>query len=192
MTDIPPYLLGRRAALGGLGCAFLVLTLIIGIPMLASYTSQEAEIDDSLRQLAQFRAEVAARPIVEAQLQTLRRRGATAPGFVTAESVALGEADLQRAIKDIAGANGSNVRSAQIGSVEHVGVLDAISIQYDLTVPITRLKPLLYAIETHTPYLFIEQIDIAAPLGWQSASNTASEPKLEVHCTLRAYRWGAK
>ncbi len=192
MTDVPTFLFGRRAALVGLGCAILVIAVFTGVPMLASYTSLEGEINDSLDQLAQFRAEATGRPAVEAQLQAMRRRGATAPGYVVAESVALAEADLQHAIKDIAGANGSDVRSAQIGSVDHVGVLDAISVQYDLTVPITRLKPLLYAIETRAPYLFIEQIDIAAPAGWKSTSNAASEPKLEVHCTLRAYRWGTK
>ncbi len=192
MTGVPPFLLGRRAAIAGLCAAIGVVTILIGIPILATYTAQQQEVKESLHQLAVFRAEAAMRPVFEAELQSLRRRGATTPGLITADSVALAQAQLQHDVKTIVEANGGEVRSAQNGPVGSTGGLDVVSIEYDLSLPISHLSALLYAVETHTPYLFVDHADIAAPVGWQPASAAQAEPQLEIHWTIRAYRWGVK
>lgn len=189
--SVPSHLLGRRAALTALACALGVGLCLAGIPLYASYATQRSEIEDSLRQLATFRAEAALQPALEQQLRSLKLRGAAAPGFVVAGNAALAQAEVEHAIKDIASANGTDVRSMQIGPVEHRGTLDAVSVQCDLSVPITRLKRLLFAVETHTPYLYIDQIDIAAPVGWQQSGGSQVEPRLEIHWTVHAFRWGA-
>ncbi len=191
MTDGPHYLFGRKAALAGLGIGVFLVVLLLGLPFVATYSAQKAEINDNLQQLARFRAEQKLRPALEARLKALKSRGATSPGYVTAESAALAQSAIERDIRGMAEANKAEIRSTQAGQTDKVGILEAVSVQYDMTVPMTHLKPLLYALETHTPYLFIDQIDIAAPVAWQ-ASTSSTEPTLQLHMTVHAYRWGHK
>jgi hypothetical protein len=115
--------------------------------------------------------------------------------LIVADDSALAEAQVQREVKSLVENNVGEVRSTQVASKKPTGGLEEISIQYDLSVPITRLDPLLYAIESHTPYLFIDHATISGGLAWQqpqSASKKQPEPKLDVRLTVRAYRWSAK
>lgn len=193
MTEIPQHLLGRRAALTGVGIALGILGIVIAIPIMAAYTSENQVRNDYLRQLAVFRAESAMRSELEAELNSLRQRGLVAPGLIAAESVPLAQAQLERDVKAIVDANGGEIHSAQVGAPSRVGDLDVVLVQYNLSIPAARLGALVYAIETHTPYFFIDHADIAAPAGWQTGISSApTAPKLEVRWTVRAYRWGAK
>lgn len=192
MTDIPKALLGRKAALIGLGAIASILVLLIGAAMAGTLYSQYEEKNSSLFQLSIYKGEEGSRSQLEEQLNSVLARGANTPGFVVSDNVALAQAKLEAEIKTLAEANACTIRSAQTGPVERKGILDLFSLQYELTVPITHLKPLLYALETHTPYIYIDQIDIAAPAGWQTAQSHMSEPTLEVHWTIHAYRWGRK
>ena len=99
-------------------------------------------------------------------------------------------------MKAIVENNAGEVRSTQVATKKRIGGLEEITVQYDLTVPLTRLSAVLYAIESHTPYLFIDHADIGAPMGWQPQAATGSkrpvEPNLQLRCTIRAYRWSSK
>jgi len=56
-----------------------------------------------------------------------------------------------------------------------------------------KLRDLIYAIETHTPYLFVDDADIVAQQDWQTGDPQPTNPQLEVRWTIRGYRWsGAK
>ena len=192
MTTVPQFLLGRRAALAGLCVALAVLVLLIVLPVMAIYASQQQEKNDSLYQLAIFRAEAAMKPQLEAELLSLHQRGVSTPGLISADSVTLAQAQMERDIKGIVETNGGEIHSAQNGTSSRIGDLDLILIQYDLSIPVMRLSALTYAVESHTPYFFIDRADIAAPAGWQVGANAPAAPKLEIHWTIRGYRWGAK
>lgn len=192
MMAVPQFLLGRRAALAALCVGLVILTLLVVLPIMAVYASQQQENSDSLYQLALFRAEASTRPQLELELQSLRQRGSATPGLITADSVSLAQAQLERDVKAIVEANGGEIYSAQISASSRIGDLDIVLIQCDLSIPIARLSALVYAIESHSPYFFIDRADIAAPAGWQVGGNTPSAPKLEIHWTIRGYRWGAK
>ena len=149
MTAVPRYLLGRRAALAALCVGLVFIALLVVLPIMAIYASQQQEKSNSLYQLALFRAEAAMRPQLEAELQALRQRGSNTPGLITADSVSLAQAQLERDIKAIVETNGGEIHSAQIGASSRIGDLDIILIQYDLSIPVTRLSALVYAIESH-------------------------------------------
>ncbi|HEY5337643.1 MAG TPA: type II secretion system protein GspM [Rhizomicrobium sp.] len=192
MTAVPQFLLGRRAAITGLCVVMVLFGIFVVTPILAIYTSQQQEMTDSLHQLALFRAEAAMRPQLETQLRTLRQHGPETPGLIGATSTALAQAQLERDVKAIVETNGGEVHSAQIGETSTIGNLGIVTVQCDLSVPMAHLSALLYAIESHTPYLFVDRADIVAPAGWQAAGTALSNPMLELHWTIRGYRWDAK
>ena len=52
-------------------------------------------------------------------------------------------------------------------------------------------QDLLYAVEVHAPYFFIDHAEISAPMMAQGDNTKAAEPVLEVRWTIHAYRWAA-
>jgi len=54
-----------------------------------------------------------------------------------------------------------------------------------LTVPQSHLRHLLYAVETHTPYLLIDEADISASPDGQPQNH---DPQIEIRWTVHAYR----
>ena len=196
MTNIPENFYGRRAALGGLAGAFVIFGILFVTPLVGIFVAQHDEINESLHQLALYRAEAAQQSQLETNLKSLRQRGAAVPGYIVADNIALAEAAVQGDVKTVVEANGGQIHSAQIGETKHLGNLDLVAIQYDLTVPITHLRALIYDIETHTPYYFIDHADISAPMSWQpsrqAGNSVEPEPQLEARWTIKSYRWSAK
>jgi hypothetical protein len=183
-----PYLKGRRVALAILALAALLLLALIAAPVLALFAGESDDLQDSINQLAVYRAEIAARPVVEARLKDALARASTARGLLRAANAALGAAEIESAFKTIVSANGGEIRSSQILPATKANGYEIVAIEYDLTAPMSRLRDLTYAVETHDPYLFIDDATIGAG---QSAPSSAGlqDLTLELRWTLRAYRW---
>jgi hypothetical protein len=111
---------------------------------------------------------------------------------LSANTATLAQAQLQSAMKTIIESNGGVLLSAQILPPESVKGFDVVAIQYDLTLPLSRLRNLLYGVETHTPYFFINEADILMPANWYPDNAQAPDPTLELRWTVHAYRWNGK
>ena len=180
-------LTGRTAALAALACAVALGGILLFLALAFIYSGQRGEANENLRQLAAYKSEVDARPEVERAYALLKARVAAMPGVLHAEGGAPAEAQVESQLKEIVESNGGEVRSAQAMPTSSSNGFEIVSVECDLTVPASRLRDLLYAIETHRPYLFIETADITAPLSWDTKSN--AEPSYEVRWGLRSYRW---
>jgi hypothetical protein len=180
-------LTGRTAALAALACAVGLGAALIFVALAFIYSGQREEAQESLHQLAAYKSEIDARQEVERAYATLKARVAAMPGVLHAEGGAPAEAQVESQLKEIVESNGGEVRSAQAMPTTTSNGFEIVSLECDLTVPASRLRDLLYAVETHRPYLFIETADITAPVSWDPKSNT--EPSYEVRWGLRAYRW---
>jgi hypothetical protein len=62
-----------------------------------------------------------------------------------------------------------------------------VAVQYDLTVPASKLRPLIYAIESHVPYFFLSGIELVPPQTW-NGDKGGPEPRFEGRWTVSAYR----
>jgi general secretion pathway protein M len=193
MIAVPQSVRGRTGALVAAGIAALfVLVLIAGLIALA-FGGQSEQTTDAVHQLAVYRAEIAMRPELEAALEDLRAKAAATPGLIASDSIALAQAQLQDEVKSIVTDNQGEVRTAQIVPATSVDGFQVIAIQYDLAVPMAKLRDLTYAIETRTPYLFVDDADVTAQQDWQSGDPQPTNPMLDVRWTIRGYRWsGAK
>ena len=191
MIAIAQSVKGRGGALTAAGVALaLAASLIAGVIVLV-FGGQSAETMDAVHQLAVYRAEAAMRPELETALKQARLKAAAVPGLITSDSVALAQAQLQDEVKSIVTENQGEVRTAQIVPATNVDGFEVIAIQYDLAVPMAKLRDLIYAIETRTPYLFVDDADIVSQQDWQSGDPQAANPTLDVRWTIRGYRWSA-
>lgn len=186
---IPDFLLGRRAALAALalGATAAVAAIALAGAWLLSGADTQS---DRLHELALLQARAESRPQVERALSVLRLQAASHPALLRGESDAIVQAALQSDIKSLVEADGGVVRSAFALPAVAADGLTLISVQYDITVPITKLRQLTYGIESHVPYLFVSAVDVTAPAAWP-ADPKAAEPRVEMRWTVSGYRWSA-
>jgi hypothetical protein len=189
MSDFLQHLHGRKPALAALFCILALLAASVTMPVYAGFAAQIADRDAMLQRLAIYRAEIDARPRLQAELKTIRGQAQSASSLIKSDSAALAAAQMQNDIKAIVAANKGEIRSTQIVPVVKTGGFETIAVAYDFLVPVSHLRALTYAIEADTPYLFLDAIDMVAPQNSQTTSAPGVSPELEIRWTIRGYRW---
>src|SRR5436305_7706743 len=184
----PNFLRGRRGAYFGLGAFALLFLLVVALPLTAMFHAQAQDRDEALTQLQAYRAEEARRPALAARLAALRQGAQSVPGLLTATSAPLAQAQLQSEMKGLIDRNGGSLLSAQLLPPTKVKGFDSVAIQYDLTIPLSRFSGLVYAVETHVPYYFVDSADLVMPPNWKPNS-PQQDPSMEIRWTIHAYRW---
>lgn len=187
---VPDFLRGRRGAFIALGTVFGFIALILILPLMTLFEAQAEGKEESLRELAAYKTEEASRPMLEARLRALQQSAQSVPGLLTGSSAALAQAELQSDMKEMIDRSGGSLLSAQLLSPTRIKGFDDVAIEYDLTIPLSRVSALIYAIETHTPYFFLDTADLVMPPNWRPTNPRAQNPAMEVRWTVHAYRWG--
>ena len=185
---VPSYLRGRTGAFIALGALAVLVLLFVGLPLAAMFQAQADNRDAALEQLTAYREQEARRPALLARLAALQESAQTVPGLLRASSAALAQAQLQSDMKELIDKNSGNLLSAQLLPPTKVKGFDQIAIEYDMTVPLSHVSTLLYAVETHTPYFFVDSADLVMPPNWRP-SPQMQDPAMEVRWTIHAYRW---
>jgi general secretion pathway protein M len=179
----------RLLALGLLALAVGLVWLLVIAPVMDAFADQSARIDDLQQQLALFKVRIAMKPAVEMRLADMKKNEASSAGLIGGNSAELAAANVQSMVKALSESDTAQIRSAQnLPPVTGDG-FQRIEIQYDMSVPMTRLKDVVYRIETGVPYLFLDGIDVRAPEDWQNSGLKLDPPNVDVRWTVHAYRW---
>lgn len=184
----PEFMRGRKGALLMLGVVVCLFVLLVALPVAALFRSQADERKDALAQLAAFRALEAQRPALQTRLAALQEGAKSVPGLLDASSAELAQAQLQSEMKGLIDKSGGSLLSAQLLPPTKVKGFDSVSIEYDVTIPISNFSSLVYAVETHVPYYFVDSADLVMPPNWRPNSPN-QDPSMEMRWTIHAYRW---
>ena len=184
----PNFLRGRRGAFIALGAIGFLFLIVVALPLAAMFQSQSEDRADALAQLESYRAEEARRPALAARLAALQEGAKSVPGLLTGTSAALAQAQLQSDMKELIDRNGGSLLSAQLLPPTKVKGFDSVAIQYDVTIPLSRFSGLVYAVETHVPFYFVDSADFVMPPNWHQNSPN-QDPSMEMRWTIHAYRW---
>jgi len=184
----PAFLRGRKGAFIAVGAIAFLFLVLVALPLAAIFRAQAEDREEALAQLEAYRAEEARRPALQARLAALQEGAKSVPGLLTATSAALAQARLQSEMKELIDRNGGSLLSAQLLPPTKVKGFDAVAIQYDVTIPLSRFSGLVYAVETHVPYYFVDSADFVMPPNWR-ASLAQQDPSMEMRWTIHAYRW---
>ncbi|HEX4303127.1 MAG TPA: type II secretion system protein GspM [Rhizomicrobium sp.] len=181
----------RLLALALLLVAMGLVWLIIVQPVAEAFADQQDEIAGAQQMLGVYQQRIAMRPQVEARLAELKSHETSATGLIGGASAELAAANVQNLVKALVEGQAGQVHSAQNLTPVTADGFQRIDVQYDVSLPMNHIKTLTYGIETSTPYLFLDGVDLRAPENWQAADGDA--PNVEVRWTVSAYRWlGAK
>jgi len=185
----PAYLRGRNGAFIALGGALCALLLLILVPFGVAFFSQWQDIAAAKHQIEEAQDQLAHLPQLEQQFDALNESAGSTPGLLSANSTALAQAQMQSQMAAIIAASGGAMTSAQILPVENVRGFDVVAIRYDLTLPLSNLRGLLYAVETHAPYFFVGDADLLMQNDWSSDLTFMPDPVIQVRWVVHAYRW---
>lgn len=148
---------GQALALAVLGAGLLMLWLGIGAP-LATWYAERADGLARQRQLVAHMRELAA-TLPDLTRQAGQTRG-LASGAASGETDALVAARLQQRLMQLATAAGAGIATAEALPPEQAGGIERIRLRLTLQAPLPALLKLLGAIETDTPPLLIDDLEV--------------------------------
>lgn len=177
-----------RRALALLILAGLVALLLfaVALPVGEVFAEQGDALEQDRLDLAVYRAQIAARPRLEAELKTLRGQAAPTDALLGGDNEALAEASLQGLVKDLVERHGGQVRSAQALPASVSDGLQKIAVEYEVSLPAAALKSVTADLESRTPYLFLDAIEVRPEI--VSGDATSAPANLHVQWTVHAYR----
>ncbi|HEX3666358.1 MAG TPA: type II secretion system protein GspM [Rhizomicrobium sp.] len=184
----PQFLRGRKGALLALGVVACLFVLLVALPVATLFRAQAEDRTDGVAQLNAYRALEAQRPALQARLASLQEGAKSVPGLLDATSADLAQAQFQSEMKGLIDKNGGSLLSAQLLPPTKVKGFDSVSIEYDVTIPLSNFSSLVYAVETHVPYYYVDSADLVMPPNWRPNSPNQN-PSLEMRWTIHAYRW---
>lgn len=192
MTPLRAIRPGRLAALAIPTVLLAAAGGLILHAWLSSRHDREIAVERSLKAFDVYRRSAADRASLERELQALRTGQSSAPGLLPGASAPLAAAGLQGEVKRIVEAAGGEIKSAQtIAAAPAADGLEKIEVRYSVMASLAGAAEMMARIESHTPYLFLDQLELRAPEGAGDAK--AADPKLTVRWIVYGYRWtGAK
>jgi general secretion pathway protein M len=164
---------------GALGALLIVCASAVAFSWQA-WSGATYEFDRKNALLSQLEARAAARK------NALLKSGTVAPtaAFLAAPTQGLAGAQLQAHLQRLADAHHAVLISSGIEPAKHEDQPDSIRLQATLDANVQALQALLYQLESGTPYVFVESLDIKLP--GTNAQRAVEDPLLRITLGLRA------
>lgn len=184
-----PALTPRASRLLALGIlAALLLLAFFGFvsPLLDAYRQAGAASEQYRAALEHTRNTGSDLAGLRAELARLKEHQASAVGFMQGSNPSLAAADLQNRIKSSVEAARGELRSTQILPARDEGAFRRISIRGQIAVNMAALQRVFYDLESATPFLFLDNVEIRSRPARRSTSPD-DDPVLEVRFDLYGY-----
>lgn len=144
----------------------LLITAIVGAytllvaPIIVGYGETSRDIEEARDQLARFERAAAMRPALVKQMKDFEAQQKSLGYFLTGSTDALAAAGLQDQVHDLVADKGGTLQSIQpMPGVEEQGLM-RITLRVQMTGTTETLFDVLYALESGSPILFIDDLDI--------------------------------
>jgi general secretion pathway protein M len=161
-------------------------------PIVTGYRETDQAIEEVNDQLSHFQRLAAMRPILANQLDQLAAEQGSGAYYLNGGTDALAAAGLQDRVSALVDGSGGSLRSIQpMSGVDEQG-FRRITLRIQMTATIEALFETIYALETGTPVLFVENLDIRSrftrrPSNQAGAQEAPDAPLLAVGFDLSGY-----
>jgi general secretion pathway protein M len=150
----------RLAALLLLVTAVLVVYMSAVEPIISGYSETRSEIEAARDQLARLERAAAMRPALSRHIEDFEKQRASQGYLLAGSTDALAAANLQDRVQALIIENGGTAQSMQsMPGVEEHGLM-RITLRVQMTGTTETLLDVLYALESGSPILFIDNVDI--------------------------------
>ncbi|MDD1618375.1 MAG: type II secretion system protein GspM [Methylococcaceae bacterium] len=181
-----PALSPRWLAVGLLIAVVLVIILVVIVPVV----NKEMELHDAKNNLVfrlqQYERILAKKDAVIASMDTIKQQHEEQGYFNSQNTDALASAEMQEFIKKAIVDAGGQLSSTQALPVSNKGKFSRITVRVRMTGNSEVLRAVLYKIETSTPLIIIDQIDIRPMRGKRNRTTRQIESSNELNVNFQA------
>ncbi len=181
-----PELQQRWIALGLLVIVILVVVLVIIVPVVGKKMELDEAKNSLVFKLQQYERILAEKETVIASIANLKQQHEKQGYFNSQETDALASAEMQEFIKKAIVDAGGQLSSTQALPVSNKDNFSRITVRVRMTGNSEELRAVLYKIETSTPLIIIDQIDIRPMRGTRNRTTRQIESSNELNVNFQA------
>jgi general secretion pathway protein M len=176
----------RWLAVGLLVLVVLIIGLVLVMPVVSKGLELNEAKDGLLFKLQQYQRTLAKKDAVLASIDTLKSQHDEQGYFNSQQTDALASADMQNFIKKTIVEAGGQLSSTQAIPVSTKEDFSRITVRVRMTGNSEVLRAVLYKIETSTPLIIIDQIDIRPMRGRRNMTTQKIEPSNDLNVNFQA------
>jgi len=173
-----------------LALALFIMTLlglgfIIIMPLVLTTIDHYQRQQELIFRLQRSQKVVAQKPLVIKQIQQLKQQYHKQNYFSTRDTVALASADLQKFIKQTISQAGGQLTSTQVLPSRIEDGFNRMTIKVRMSGDMDSLRQILYEIESSTPVMLVDQIDIRPVRGKRNRKTRKIEPSNQLNINFQ-------
>jgi general secretion pathway protein M len=181
-----PALSSRWLAVGLLIAVILVIILVVIVPVVNKAMELNDAKNNLIFRLQQYERILAKKDAVIASMDTIKQQHEEQGYFNSQNTDALASAEMQEFIKKAIVDAGGQLSSTQALPVSNKGKFSRITVRVRMTGNSEVLRAVLYKIETSTPLIIIDQIDIRPMRGRRNRTTRQIESSNELNVNFQA------
>lgn len=171
----------------------LVFAVVSGVvlPILDGYQSDRRSIDLMRAAIARSQGIANELPAFRSELAGLQRQPTSQGGFLQGPNESMITAQLQNRVKRVVEMARGELRSTQILPSREEGRFRRIAIRGQMSVGTPALQRTFYELESTSPFLFIDNVEIRARLAPRQRDRNIQDMVLDVRFDVYGYQRSA-
>jgi general secretion pathway protein M len=167
---------------------FFAWEVVVG-PVAGEFAEYEQNVAQYSELITRYRAVAAQRVPLEKERDRLKQEIESRSGLLAGTNPALVGAGLQDQIKNVVSTHGGKLQSAQILAPASEKELTRVSVRVVMSSEVPALQKILYDLETASPYLFIDDVDVRKRVTRrrQPGVRVEADEQLTVRITVYGY-----
>jgi general secretion pathway protein M len=183
---LTPALQQRWIAVGLLIAVVLVIVLVVIVPVVSKGIELHETKNNLVFRLQQYEGILAKKEAVIASMANIKQQHEKQGYFNSKKTDALASAEMQEFIKKAIVDAGGQLNSTQALPVSNKDKFSRITVRVRMTGNSEALRAVLYKIETSTPLIIIDQIDIRPMRGKRNRMTRQIESSNELNVNFQA------
>lgn len=177
----------RVAALAILGALVIVAGLGVVAPLAAAYVDAQHAVAQDRAAIAHAELSGLDATALKADLARLRSEKGPPPGALQSANESLAAAELQRRLKGAIETAHGELRSMQPLPARTDGAFRRVTVRGQATLKIAGLRQAFYDLESSSPLLFLDNVEVTAHPDQSGKPGAAEDPGLDVRFDLYGY-----
>jgi general secretion pathway protein M len=176
----------RWLAVGLLIAVVLIISMLVIVPLLGKSLELHDTKNNLVFRLQQYERILATKDTVIAGMANIKQEHEKQGYFNSQKTDALASAEMQEFIKKAIVDAGGQLSSTQALPVSNKDKFSRITVRVRMTGNSEVLRAVLYKIETATPFIIIDQIDIRPMRGKRNRITRQIDPSNELNVNFQA------
>jgi general secretion pathway protein M len=185
-------LAGPAAAIAILVVVAVGLYVGLAQPLIDDYGGTADSVDRMSALLERYQRIGQSLPALEAELARVKQQPGTQDGFFQGASDALVAAQLQGRLRIAVDAARGELKSTQVLPTVEEGKMRRIAVRGQMSSGLAAAQHVLYELESASPYLFIDNLNIRARASERRMEGAEADPILDVRFDVCGYVLAAK